>query len=211
MTKKKVLAFRTFLLIGFIVSGFLFTLVAFVFVAFSLQSHFDKKVEKRIEQHFYEEAAKLPEVQVKRFFPWEADSIVDIEIANKGSVTFWYGKDHVPRIWKIGPYDVDFTCYYVDDSGKKLKYAYNTTLDLDDQSTFDAWIPIRVRNLQELVSQYDQLIELIGKLPPYPKKDQLMYVKDGYSNREIIANPDPNFVMSREYKGKKVTCDLYRR
>jgi hypothetical protein len=184
-------------------------LVGSIFLAYFLQLPFDQYTERQIARGAAQEVAQIPGVRILRFMPWEGDSLIDIEIEDKGKVKFWYGKNGVPRIWEIGPHTVDFTCFFVDGSGQRERYAYNQSLILDDQSKFDAWVPIRARSITELIERYDEIVESVAKFPEFPRTG-VTKINDQSGIRDVIVNPDPNFVLHTELNGRKVSCDLYR-
>ncbi len=170
----------------------------------------DKYYESIIDKKFHAEIANIPQIKVTKFMLWEGDSIVTLEVQNKGSVSFWYGRDGVPRIEGIEPYSIPFVCFYVDNQGSKLSYAYDFPLDLGKNTkVYEKWFRFKVNNLHDLVDKYDSIIQVLNTFPKNPEMTDFYDKKWG--KHSVVKNPDPEFILRDKYAGKSIACDLYVR
>ncbi len=122
-------------------------------------SYFDHKKEARIEKYFYEDIADLSDVTVHGFKLWEGDSIVELDIKDKGEVMFFYGEDRIPRIMRIGNLSVGIDCQ------KNGKLEYTSGLNLSKNSQYKKWFSFDVLTIRDLVSNYDKIFSVVKTLP----------------------------------------------
>lgn len=183
--------------------------IAFVSISFILIGVLnDKKAEKNIDLKFHQEISNIPEIKVNSFKLWESDSIVNIDIQNKGSVHFWYGRNNVPRIDAIGNVGISQVCYYVDRNGTKIGYAGDVSLVLDKDQYYKKWFSFEVINLQDLVNRYDEIVKIVSTFPKNPETE--VFHDKLWGDRYVVKNPDPNFIVYRKIDNKEVTCDLFQ-
>ena len=190
---------------GFIVIVLL--LIGSFFSYFAIWNYKNNQTEKLIDQKFHQEVAQVPQLKVKNFMLWEGDSMVTIDIKNKGEVRFWYGKDGVPRIDSLGQYSTSYTCFYVDKSGKKTEYAYDTGLVLDKDKKYAKWFNFQVNSLKDLVDKYDLVTSV---LTTFPKNPATIPFEDSWGKREVIEQSNPNYTLKQQFRGKEVWCDLHQ-
>lgn len=181
--------------------------IAFVSITFILIGVLnDRKTEKKIDSKFHQEIANISEIKVNSFKLWEGDSIVNLEILNKGNVHFWYGRNGVPRIDAIGGIGISQVCYYVDRNGTKNGYAGDVSLTLDKDQYYKKWFPFEVLNLQDLVNRYSDISKIVATFPKNPETE--IYHDKLWGDRYVVKNPDPNFIVHRKIDNKEVACDL---
>lgn len=193
-----------------IISGLLIVILLLVgtfFGYFALWSFKNSQAEKIIDQRFHQEVAQVPQLKVKNFMLWEGDSMVTAEVENKGEVRFWYGKDGIPRIDSLGQHSTSYTCFYVDENGKKTGYAFDTDLVLDKEAKYGKWFPFQVNNLKDLVEKYDSISAILAT---FPKNPETIPFEDSWGKRDVIKNSNPDFVLKQQFRGKEVWCDLYQ-
>lgn len=191
----------------------IFVVLAFVSILifisyFKIKAYKDSQIEKQIDLKFHQEVVQIPQMKIKSFKLWEGDSIVEAEIENKGSVMFWYGKDGVPRIERIGSYSTSYDCFYVNDKGEKKSYAFTTGLVLDSNSNFGKWFPFKVHNLKDLAEKYDSIVQVLDRFPKNPAE---VNFKDNWGERQVLKESDLEYTLTQELHGKKVQCDLFSR
>lgn len=164
--------------------------------------------EKIIDREFHSDIKQFPDIKIAKFMLWEGDSMVTLDIPNKGRVSFWYGVDRIPRIESIGKYYTNnFTCFKIDNNGKKVNYAYNVGLDLDSQTKeFRKWFPFQVNSIKDLINNYTNIVKI---LETFPQNPPLIDFNGDSGNRKIRKNPDENFMIKNPYGSKQVVCDLY--
>lgn len=167
----------------------------------------DARKEKIIDQKFHQEVAQIPEIKVKSFKLWEGDSIVILDIKNKGEVYLWYGEDGVPRIESLEKYSTSYTCFYVDEKGKKTGYVYDINLGLRKDNAYAKWFPFHVTNLKELVNRYDDIVKIVATFPKDPKT---IPFKDSWGTRDVIEKSNPNFVVKESLFWREIWCDLHQ-
>lgn len=166
----------------------------------------DKKIEQVIQKEFYADVKNNPEITVNRFMLWEADSIVDIDIKDKGNVNMRYGDDNVPIISSIGDYSTSYGCYFVDENNKKTESVYSMDLDLSKDSKFRKWFPFEVNTLNDLVARYDDIIAVLKTFPQNPEQVKF---NDKSGERYVRKIPDFDFMISTSFNNRPVQCDLY--
>lgn len=164
--------------------------------------------EKIITKLFTEDIKQFPEIILTNFTLWEGDSMVSLEIPNKGKINFWYGTDKLPRIDSIDTYDTTYDCFYVDTKGQKTNYVYDMQLILDNQSHFKQWFPFQVISLKDIVEKYDEIIAI---LKTFPQDPPLIPFEDRYGKRHVRLKPDEKYMIKTAFNGKPVVCDLYNR
>lgn len=181
--------------------------VIFIFIA--LYSFFQilktKQIEKKINQEFHREIINIPQLQVTSFKLWERDSIVQATVADKGKMVFWYGRDGVPRINSIGSYSTSYDCFILS-NGRKTGYAFSMNLVLNEESKFHKWFPFEVNTLKDLVDRYDAIIDI---LRTFPQKPIMVSFTDISGVRQVVQNPNPEYVLLEQSRGKEVACDLF--
>lgn len=192
----------------FLLFGVIFILILCIAGYFYLRFFvLDKYYESIIDKKFHQEVSTISQIKVKRFMLWEGDSMVDLDIQDRGVVSFWYGIGGVPIIQAIGLYYIPFVCFYVDNQGNKTGYAYDTLLGLDKNNKYQKWFPFQVNNLQDLVDKYDEIIRV---LETFPKNPEMVEFEDKtWGTQRVLKNPNPNFTLIDRYKGKDIACDLY--
>lgn len=173
--------------------------------SFSYSGYKDKQIEKKINDKFHQEVAKLPGVSIRHFLLWEGDSIASIEIKDMGVVDFWYGKDGAPRITGIGEYHTDYVCFYAPGKKDEMSYAYDMPLDLSGDSKYKKWFPFSVNTLSDLVEKYDLITDTLKTFPKYELRTAFEY---NWMERKPIDNPDMNYVLKTNHRGQEVWCDL---
>ena len=179
----------------------------FILVALILRGVLnDRKAEKNIGLKFHQEISNIPEIKVNSFKLWEGDSIVDMEILNKGNVHLWYGRNSVPRIDSIGGIGISQVCYYIDRNGTNIGYAGDVSLTLDKDHYYKKWFPFDVLNLQDLVNKYDEIKKVVSTFPKNPETE--IFHDKLWGDRYVVKNPDPNFIVYRKIDNKEVACDL---
>lgn len=162
--------------------------------------------EKIIEKAFHADIKQFPNLKVIKFLLWEGDSLVTLDIPEKGQVSFWYGIDRVPEIRSIGKYFTSFTCFKVDNSGTKVSYAYDTNLRLASMSPYIKWFSFQVNSIADLISRHDDIVKV---LDTFPKKQKLVDFHDSWGNRQVLAKPNLDFLMRPNKKNGSPVCDLY--
>lgn len=193
-----------FLLFGIIFLLIIFTVGYFFLRIFVLDKYFEIIIDKK----FHAEVKNIPQITITKFMLWEGDSMVDLNIEGKGSTSFWYGVDGVPRIEAIGPYPIPFVCFYVDDQGNKTGYVYDTALVLDKNTKlYEKWFPFKVNNLQDLVDKYDSIIKVLGTFPKNP--EMVEFEDKTWGKHLVLKNPNPDFNLKDKHNGKDIACDLY--
>jgi hypothetical protein len=164
--------------------------------------------ERYIDKKFHEEVSQIPQMKITFFNLWEGDSMVTAKIEGKGEVKFWYDVSGVPRIDSIGNHSTSYACFFVDENGKKVKYAFDQSLVLNKEGKFLKWFPFQVESLQELADKYDDIVAVVQTLPHDPQR---VPFEDSSGSREVIKESKPNFTLKDHYKGKELWCDLYYR
>lgn len=124
----------------------------FIFLSLAKWTYHTRRVEKNIEQRFWNEVQTTPKFSVKLFKLWEGDSIVTGEVKEKGEVRFWYGATGIPRITTIGKRSAEYLCTF--DASKR---QFSTGLDLSSGSSFIVQYGFEINSLSDLVKKYDQL------------------------------------------------------
>ncbi|GEM_PF-4166831 len=224
--KRHLIIHSVFLLLGTILLLVL-SFVAYFYLKFTVLYKYD---ESRIDKKFHAEVSAIPQIRVDRFNLFDGDSMVNITIANKGSVSFWYGTDGVPRITGIEPYAIPFVCFYVDNQGNRTSYAYDSPLVLDKNTKlYKKWFAFEVNNLHDLVSKYDSIIQVLNTFPKDPEMTD--FQDKTWGKRLVIKTPNPEFtakthsnifyqlislvlmgsLTDKSSFGKEIACDLYIR
>jgi hypothetical protein len=201
---KKVLKLLFIVLAGLVVVTAL--LICLFFGYMTYKAHQDKAKEEKIDVKFHQEVSQTPSIQVKSFKLWEGDSIVELEVKNKGTVMMWYGLDGTPRLDRIGNFSTSYDCFNVDNQGNKKSYAFTTGLILDKDSAFQKWFPFEVNNLNDLVLRYDDIIKILETFPKNPSKVEH---KDSWGTREVVGQSNNDFVVRPDKNKSNVACDLF--
>lgn len=201
---KRVLKPLLIIVVGLVVIGALLIGLFFGYIAYT--AHQDKVKEDKIDIKFHQEVSQTPNVQVKSFKLWEGDSIVELDIKDKGTVRMWYGVDGVPRIDNIGKYSTSYDCFNVDAQGNKKSYAFTSGLVLDNDSAFKKWFSFEVNNLNDLVVKYDDIIKVLESFPKNPTR---VKHKDSWGTREVVGQSNNDFVVKPDKNKVNVTCDLF--
>jgi hypothetical protein len=162
--------------------------------------------EKIIDKKFHDEVSTLPQIKVDQFMLWEGDSHAEITIGGKGKASFWYGKDGIPSIESVGSYSTSYECDFFDSMGQKTGYAFNTSLILSPNSPFLKWFPFQVNNLQELITHYDDIINIVSTFPNYPNTS----LRDDSKEKSDIFVSNQDFTFKQLFRGKQVQCNLYK-
>ncbi len=195
---KKTLMFSIILIIGIV-----FIAISAYIAYWSIGDRFKEKI---IDREFHSDIKQFPNVKVTKFMLWEGDSIVTLDIPEKGQVSFWYGIDRVPEIESIGKYNTSFTCFEVDNNGKKVSYAYNTNLRLVSTSPYIKWFSFQVNSIADLISRHDDIVKV---LDTFPKNQELVDFHDSWGNRQVLAKSNSDFLMRPNKENDSPVCDLY--
>lgn len=163
----------------------------------------DSRNEKIIDKEFHQDIKKYPTIKVKTFKLWEGDSMVTLDIPQKGEVSFWYGVDKVPRIESIGKYTTLFTCFNINKNREKVSYAYDYDLWLDSRSPYTKWFHFQVNTIGDLLHYYNDIRHV---LKTFPQNPPLVDFHDGYGERKVLKNLDLNFQIKPK---NNIVCDLY--
>ena len=138
---------------------------------------------------------------------WEGDSLVFVNLKDKGDIRFWYWKNGVPRIDNIGQFSTFYDCFYVDKYGIKTGYAFSMNLVLNNENIFSSWFPFQVNNLKELVERYDEIIAVLNN---FPKNSETVSFEDKRRKFEVVKQSDPKYIIKQRFRGRNVWCDLYQ-
>ncbi len=197
---------KNFLWLKIVGVGMWITLLGIASYFLFFQRLRNRQTETYIDRKFHQEAAQIPQIKVTSFKLWEGDSLVQADIENKGSVRFWYGRDGVLRIESVSTYTTFYDCFFIN-NGQKTGYAFSTNLVLNKESKFKKWFPFEVNNLKDLVEKYDAIVTI---LRIFPQKGVMTTLEDRSGKRPILKQSNPDYVLTQQYNGKNVVCDLFQ-
>lgn len=205
-TKKLPLWLKIF--IG-IILGMVGLVVIFYLILFGwmkIKSIKDHEIEKRVDIKFHQEIVNVPEVKVDSFQLWEGTSILNAEIKNK-KVFLWYSESGI-GIARIEPYTTSWDCFYIEDEGTRKSYAGGVVLELGKDSPYKKWFPFEVNNLRDLVNKHDQIVKILATFPKNPEMG--IFHDRWWGDRQMVKNPNPDFVVHQKIDGKDAICDLFQ-
>ncbi len=185
---------------------FLIVIVAAIPAYFAIWSFKNNYNEKIIDREFHKDISQYPNVKTTKFTLRDGGSMVTLDIPEKGQVSFWYGVDRVPRIQSIGRYNTSFTCFNVDKNGKKVSYAYDTSLWLDATSPYAKWFTFKVNTIGDLINRYSDIETVLNT---FPKNPELVDFNDSWGERQIVERSNPNFLLKPNNGQESPVCDLY--
>lgn len=181
-------------------------IISAILAFFTLQ---DQAREARIRK----EIAKIPGVTVVSAKVGEMEDTMKIDINNKGSLTYsyyslgLYGVKPLIQIIEIGPYKPLFACWHIE-SDRTLSSQSDVRLFFGKPSYFYKWFPFEVKNVQDLVAHYD---DIVNTLKTFPSSHAMhpIYDTNQWKKEKFVEEFNPNFVSHtiRE-DGLETYCDM---
>ena len=181
-------------------------IISAILAFFTLQ---DQAREARIRK----EIAKMPGVTVISVKVNEMEDVIKIDIKNKGSLTYryyslgLYGVKPLIQIIEIGPYKPLFACWHID-SDRTLSSQSNVGLFFGKPSYFYKWFPFEVKNVQDLVTHYDDIVNTLETFPSSHAMNPI-YDTNQWKKEKIVEKFNPDFVSHTIRKdGLETYCDM---
>jgi hypothetical protein len=88
-----------------------------------------------------------------------------VQVAEKGSVTFWYDPEYVPRLTVLNGTSLEHECKTADSTG-----SFVMALEVVSTSVFIKDFGFEIRTLADLIAHFDELVVKIDayrNLPTY--------------------------------------------
>ncbi|MBI3887681.1 hypothetical protein HY310_01265 [Candidatus Microgenomates bacterium] len=150
------------------------------------------------------ESSLVPEIKINSHsFMGEGGALhVQFEVGGKGSSSLVYGINGMYGIENLGNYKTWYDCFYINSNGERTGYASATELFAWRDGTFKKWFPFEIKNLKELVENYDATVNILKTLPANPINSGNM------AEREKIRKPNPDYVFYGKMNDKNVSCDF---
>lgn len=190
-----------------LVVGMSTTLLLLVYLGFAFHVEWaEAKTERTVQEHLYNELSTVPEMSLEGFVPENGESFVTVRMESGSMISFWYGLDRIPRIEQISGLNTSFECFYTDETGDRVEYAYDQPLSLHPGSGFKTWFQFEVTSLGDLVERYDNLVTEVRQLPQNPPLREL---RDSTGTYFVRENPDPEYVLRNQIGQKVIECDLF--
>jgi hypothetical protein len=200
-----------------ITTGIILSLLLLVLLYFGsaigvylLKHRNDPVIEKETEAEIRAEVAKFPNVTIKNLVKWEGDTINEIEIADKGKISFWYRKGDAPRIEGLTlvsgqTYATSFQCEK-NNNGRR-SYAYTTDLKLTKDQPLYHLFNFEVKTIKDLITNFDKIYEVVKT---FPKMPQTVKMQESGGTYELVASPDPKYSFHNKFQPES-TCYYYIR
>lgn len=171
----------------------------------------DDAVEKATEKEVRAQVAQLPGVTITQLTLWEGDSIVRLQIKNKGNVDMWYRAGGPPRIEslqtmdKMG-YGTEFRCER--DAGGKREYAYQTAMEIVKDNAVGRKFSFEVKSITDIVRHFDEIIATLDTFPANP--ETLTRESENWGTQIFFKNPEERYSFRPPFeKDKNVKCFYY--